>query len=373
MGCFYIYGSGRGFVDNVKSKEELLELLFDLEVVETRDVYVTGNGKILSDGEGLVQNYIYHIVPRLVGGKGGFGSMLRAIGAQIEKTTSREACRDLSGRRMRDVNNEKKLKDWLSKQSDREREKEEKRKERMERRRYRPQHKFDDPTYVEQKNKVVEDLEDALQRGLKKAKTTSATVTSETAGCSGVTTKRKATDNGSSHKAKKTKEWLGIDPSLDLSDLDTSDEENGNTQSSSDSNISPDETTQEKAPEESTPVQNPEVDSNDKTMSDKKPDLVTSCKTSPDKKHSLLAALPPPNSEVTTEEKEPLKPINLEEFNSVEDLEKAGLDSLKAALMERGLKCGGTLTQRAERLFSVKGLNADQIDSSLKAKPSKKK
>lgn len=35
--------------------------------------------------------------------------MLRAIGAQIEKTTNREACRDLSGRRMRDVNNEKKL------------------------------------------------------------------------------------------------------------------------------------------------------------------------------------------------------------------------------------------------------------------------
>ena len=38
----------------------------------------------------------------------GFGSMLRALGAQIEKTTNREACRDLSGRRMRDVNNEKK-------------------------------------------------------------------------------------------------------------------------------------------------------------------------------------------------------------------------------------------------------------------------
>ncbi len=34
--------------------------------------------------------------------------MLRSIGAQIEKTTNREACRDLSGRRMRDVNNEKK-------------------------------------------------------------------------------------------------------------------------------------------------------------------------------------------------------------------------------------------------------------------------
>ena len=37
----------------------------------------------------------------------GFGSMLRSIGAQIEKTTNHEALRDLSGRRMRDVNNEK--------------------------------------------------------------------------------------------------------------------------------------------------------------------------------------------------------------------------------------------------------------------------
>lgn len=39
----------------------------------------------------------------------GFGSMLRTIGAQIEKTTNRESMRDLSGRRMRDINNEKKL------------------------------------------------------------------------------------------------------------------------------------------------------------------------------------------------------------------------------------------------------------------------
>lgn len=52
---------------------------------------------------GLVSDVYLHLFLVL-----GFGSMLRAIGAQIEKTTSREACRDLSGRRMRDVNNEKK-------------------------------------------------------------------------------------------------------------------------------------------------------------------------------------------------------------------------------------------------------------------------
>lgn len=49
----------------------------------------------------LLSNHVSHGFPA------GFGSMLRALGAQIEKTTNREACRDLSGRRLRDVNHEK--------------------------------------------------------------------------------------------------------------------------------------------------------------------------------------------------------------------------------------------------------------------------
>jgi hypothetical protein len=52
----------------------------------------------------------------------------------------------------------------------------------------------------------------------------------------------------------------------------------------------------------------------------------------------------------------------------VKDLEAFGLDRLKQELMSRGLKCGGTLEQRAQRLFSVKGLTKDQIDSDLFAK-----
>lgn len=40
--------------------------------------------------------------------------MLRAIGAQIEKTTNREACRDLSGRRLRDINEEKRYVQFYS-------------------------------------------------------------------------------------------------------------------------------------------------------------------------------------------------------------------------------------------------------------------
>lgn len=40
--------------------------------------------------------------------------------------------------------------------------------------------------------------------------------------------------------------------------------------------------------------------------------------------------------------------------------------------MALGLKCGGTLEERAKRLFSVKGVSPDKIDPSLLAKGANK-
>lgn len=40
--------------------------------------------------------------------------------------------------------------------------------------------------------------------------------------------------------------------------------------------------------------------------------------------------------------------------NSAEDVQALGMDKIKAELTKLGLKCGGTLEQRAERLYSVK-------------------
>lgn len=42
------------------------------------------------------------------------------------------------------------------------------------------------------------------------------------------------------------------------------------------------------------------------------------------------------------------------------------MDRLKEALEAIGLKCGGTLEQRADRLFSVKGKAPEDIDRKLK-------
>ncbi|XP_057365401.1 splicing factor 3A subunit 3-like [Daphnia carinata] len=61
-------------------------------------------------------------------------------------------------------------------------------------------------------------------------------------------------------------------------------------------------------------------------------------------------------------------PLDVSAFSSWEELASLGLDRLKSALMALGLKCGGTLEDRAKRLFSTKGLQVDEIDKSLFAK-----
>ena len=57
----------------------------------------------------------------MLGGKGGFGAMLKGSQAG-RKTTNFESCRDLNGRRLRSVNNERRLAEWRKEREERERE-----------------------------------------------------------------------------------------------------------------------------------------------------------------------------------------------------------------------------------------------------------
>jgi len=148
------------------------------------------------------------VVPRLLGGKGGFGSMLRAIGAQIEKTTNREACRDLSGRRLRDINEEKRLKAWIEKQTKREKEAVERKKKKLEKLCTEPRHEFKDQRYDQERAELTERVGDAVEEGFKAA------------GTSGI--KRKQEENNKPNK-RKTMLDLEID-SDEFEDSDDSDE-----------------------------------------------------------------------------------------------------------------------------------------------------
>ena len=59
--------------------------------------------------------------------------------------------------------------------------------------------------------------------------------------------------------------------------------------------------------------------------------------------------------------------LQLENFNSKEELEKLGLEILKMALEVKGLKCSGTLHDRAKRLWSVRGVDPKDIPKKLKS------
>ncbi len=60
--------------------------------------------------------------------------------------------------------------------------------------------------------------------------------------------------------------------------------------------------------------------------------------------------------------------INLDHFTSAKELESVGGERLKNALFTLGCKCGGTLQERASRLFSTKGLRKDQFPMKIRGK-----
>lgn len=201
--------------------------------MQSHEFYLTSNGKRLTgnDAEILDHDEIRNVncILRQVGGKGGFGSMLRAIGAQIEKTTNREACRDLSGRRLRDINEEKRLRAWLDKQGEREREAEERKKRKIEKLLAVPKHDFKDEKYEEARAKLTEKVSDAFEEGLKQAEEAklSAPEDIEPAASSSTAsgTKRKAQTENKDTNKKKIKGSLWIDDDISGSDYDTDDSE----------------------------------------------------------------------------------------------------------------------------------------------------
>ncbi|XP_047492041.1 replication stress response regulator SDE2-like [Penaeus chinensis] len=135
---------------------------------QIQDVVLQSKGQILSSSSVILEDETVTATLRLPGGKGGFGSMLRAIGAQIEKTTNREACRDLSGRRLRDINEEKRLKEFISKKSEREREVQERKRQKFEKLKETPKHVFQDESYYQQREVREKNLYDSLDKAFSK-------------------------------------------------------------------------------------------------------------------------------------------------------------------------------------------------------------
>lgn len=362
--------------------------------------------------------------------------MLRALGAQIEKTTNREACRDLSGRRLRDVNHEKAMAEWVKQQAEREAEKEQKRLERLQRKLVEPRHCFTSPDYQQQCHEMAERLEDSVLKGMQAA--SSKMVLAE------IGEKRKQPTNskaGRGASAKKRKcFWLDMQglEGAEESSSESSDDDSEEVPSTSGTSFhvpkngndgvemapkppSGSQCTDSRSPEK---LQTLVPDSRNGVSQDLCTELG---ETSAEEYVEMKMAVETKDSWVKkgTESKEPIEKeagaalnkgketkemtdneraaklapgadmdtipdakleeshsgntdigqgtLDLLAFSSAAEMELLGLEKLKCELLALGLKCGGTLQERAARLFSVRGLTKEQMDPALFAKPLKGK
>ncbi|VEL36952.1 unnamed protein product [Protopolystoma xenopodis] len=345
------------------------------------DFFYLINGRIEFDQSNLPSDAHIEKHYRLRGGKGGFGSMLRAIGSQIEKTTNHEMCRDLTGRRMRDVNMEKKLREWYAKASEREKAKLERYLERKRKRQEMlkegplPGHKFEDREYDAQKQRITDDLQksmefvchitafllSALSKIVNESKSDQAPLTP---GCS-------STSCAPSYKRQRL--WL---ESLD----------DGSSSGSSSSDIfsgTEDKSGTDIAVSTIDVISGPDALELGSQAQDAHVIALHSEATS-DKVESEFVKIDVRPSKINIEgdhDNQTLEvPLTDEQlldstlFPTSDVLASTvSLNVLKLSLQSRQLKCGGTALERAQRLFAVRGLTLEQYPDKLRAKPNEAK
>ena len=66
------------------------------------------------------------------------------------------------------------------------------------------------------------------------------------------------------------------------------------------------------------------------------------------------------------------EPVDLHKYKSAQEVEALGLDHLKAELQRHGLKVGGSLSERAARLYLLSHTPLEKIDKKHLAKPAKR-
>ncbi|KAG6847229.1 hypothetical protein H0H93_009396, partial [Arthromyces matolae] len=128
------------------------------------------------------------LTPRLKGGKGGFGSQLRAAGGRMssQKTNNNDSCRDLNGRRLSTIKEAKKLAAYVEAEPQRLAAKAEAQKAKLEALERKTnalagtKHRLEDSEYLEQTTQLTEGVKNAVTAALlkkKKAKLTQSKAT----------------------------------------------------------------------------------------------------------------------------------------------------------------------------------------------------
>lgn len=131
------------------------------------------SGKVLFDSQkppSMNSSHHLEVRYRLVGGKGGFGTQLKAMGDKMaaKKTENYDSSRDLQGRRIRTVKRHKLVTEWIKNEPKRKQELKQKLEDKISKL-LDAKHKkfvFEDTKYINNSKQVVESIDDFVKRGM---------------------------------------------------------------------------------------------------------------------------------------------------------------------------------------------------------------
>ncbi|KAK9137418.1 hypothetical protein Sjap_008012 [Stephania japonica] len=416
------------FTSPTISVQTLKQRLFNLtQILPTHQRLLSGT-QSLADDQTLISASAdgsfptVHLLLRLRGGKGGFGSLLRgaATKAGQKKTNNFDACRDMSGRRLRHVNAEKRLEEWKA-------EEEERRLERVAEEFIRKKAKEarkkgggsggggDAEKYVEkyrkESGKCMEEVEAAvkeafsLYEGSKRKAVAGASGDASSKRLKMLMTEAEKSDDDDSDSDEDEEKSVVLDENKDGEGCSTSfsvgqssdGESSGGGSAGSNLEVEDNGMTQQHGGlefkeasgnelEDEKLTVSSEVDLDDGPVSEEKE--VYETETVPSKNvnesrpesgvskeavacASASSVIESNGSDSTAKnvvEEKSDKPLNFDDFNSATEMEVLGMERLKTELQTHGLKCGGTLQERAARLFLLKTTPVEKLPKKLLAK-----
>jgi hypothetical protein len=300
----------------IDSIEFLKEAVLDTWGIPVDQQTLFHNGRIIHDLNSLQRlesGSVINVSLGLQGGKGGFGSLLRGQAISKRKITNFDASRDLQGRRIRNVKNMQKLAEWVKKR------KEEEKLIKKEVDEYNKKQK--EIASVQKDIRLTQEFKDKVEKW--------------------------DTEMSSSIKAGLKKTKLN----------ENGKRENGDYQH--DDFVEPMQ--KKKLFTEEDKSSTIEKDANDDTLNGKISQKLAAILGENGKQNEEEAQTTngkPAEEKVLESEKKSdsveYSQIDLATINSVDDLIKLGPDHLKLELMRLGLKCGGSLQDRAKRLYDIK-------------------
>ncbi|KAK1348674.1 Autophagy 6 [Heracleum sosnowskyi] len=408
---------------------QIKTLIHSITSIPPHHQLLLSDGKLLQEPDEFI--HLTHpinpiaLLLRLRGGKGGFGSLLRGAGtiAGQKKTSNFDACRDLNGRRLRHVNAEKKMEEWNAEAGERRLEKVAEEFIKKQVKEGKKQAKGGESAVKKYEEKCVKDSEKCRMEIDKSVREVFKNKAKRKGGDIGASSSKKtkiwkgkkkmdASDSDDTDEDDSDDEMgEGIEKSVVINNEKSSElhkEANGNSGSvtggkidgessvgcSSESTSSEQEKdivvdrriqSSESSPEggvlkQENGLKKPAVEIHEQSMVQEKSEPCLEVAAEVEASQNQTEEFTEANVEKIVVVESPVvptlvedvpvadKPLDFNEYGSAAEMEALGMERLKTELQKQGLKCGGTLQERAARIFLLKTTPVEKLPKKLLAK-----